>query len=64
MGVKFHLPEFARFAKLNMVFLAMLENSPEFFRDGVEIGSLFGVFPPAVWNGGRVMYGSCDPCVL
>ena len=60
MGVKFHLPEFARFAKLNMVFLAMLENSPEFFRDGVEIGSLFGVFPPAVWNGGRVMYGSCD----
>ncbi len=60
MGVKFHLPDFARFAKLNMVFLAMLENSPEFFRDGVEIGSVFGVFPPAIWNGGRVMYGNCD----
>ncbi len=60
MSVKFHLPDFARFAKLNMVFLAMLENSPEFFRDGVEIGSIFGVFPPAKWNGGRVMYGSCD----
>ena len=55
MSVKFHLPDFARLSKFNMVFLAMLENSPEFFREGVEIASFYGVFPPAVWNGGRVM---------
>lgn len=60
MSVKFHLPDFARLSKFNMVFLAMYENSPEFFRDGVEIGSLYGVFPPSVWNGGRVMPGACD----
>ena len=60
MSVKFHLPDFARYSKFNMVFLAMMENSPEFFREGVEIGSIFGVFPPAMWNGGRVMYGQCD----
>lgn len=60
MSVKFHLPDFARLSKFNMVFLAMLENSPEFFREGVEIASFYGVFPPAVWNGGRVMTGNCD----
>lgn len=60
MGVKFHLPDFARLSKFNMIFLAMLENSPEFFREGVEIGSFYGVFPPSMWNGGRVMDGVCD----
>ena len=60
MSVKFHLPDFSRLSKFNMVFLAMLENSPEFFREGVEIASFYGVFPPAVWNGGRVMPGNCD----
>lgn len=60
MSVKFHLPDFSRLSKFNMVFLAMLENSPEFFREGVEIGSFYGVFPPSVWNGGRVMLGNCD----
>lgn len=60
MSVKFHLPDFARLSKFNMVFQAMLENSPEFFREGVEIGSFYGTFPPSIWNGGRVMFGNCD----
>lgn len=60
MSVKFHLPDFVRLSKFNMVFLAMYENSPEFFREGVEIGSFYGVFPPSMWNGGRVMEGVCD----
>ena len=45
MSIKFHLPDFARLSKFNMVFLAMYENSREFFREGVEIGSFYGVFP-------------------
>jgi len=60
MNVKFHLPDFARLSKFNMIFLAMFENSPEFFREGVEIASFYGTFPPALWNGGRVMLGTCD----
>ncbi len=60
MSVKFHLPDFARLSKFNMVFLAMFENSPEFFRDDIEIASFYGTFPPALWNGGRVMLGTCD----
>lgn len=60
MNVKFHLPDFTRLSKFNMVFLAMLENSPEFFREGVEIASFYGVFPPSIWNGGRVQQGTCE----
>lgn len=60
MSVKFHLPDFARLSKFNMVFITMFENSPEFFRDDIEIASFYGVFPPSVWNGGRVQYGRCE----
>ena len=38
----------------------MLEISPELFREGVEIASVYGVFPPSLWNGGRVKYGVCS----
>ncbi|MBR3680014.1 MAG: hypothetical protein IKL87_07405 [Oscillospiraceae bacterium] len=58
---KFHLPGFTIHAKFNLVFLNMLKNSPEFFRDGVEIASFYDVFPPAMWNGGRTVGGhTCD----
>ncbi|MBO4523674.1 MAG: hypothetical protein J5723_03235 [Ruminococcus sp.] len=60
MKVRFHLPDFARLFKFNSVFLTMLENSPELFRDGVEIASIYGIFPPSLWNGGRVMHGMCQ----
>ncbi len=60
MRVRFHLPDFAGFYKFNMVFVAMLENTPEFFREGVEIASFYGVFPPSIWNGGRFQGGVCD----
>lgn len=58
--VKFHLPDFAGKFRFNMVFLAMMENCPHYFRDGVEIASFYGVFPPAVWNGGRMQGNTCD----
>jgi collagenase-like PrtC family protease len=38
----------------------MLENCPHFFRDGVEIASVYGSFPPSLWNGGRMQLGVCD----
>ena len=60
MKVRFHLPDFADKFRFNLMFLTMLENSPELFREGVEIASVYGIFPPSLWNGGRVQYGMTD----
>ena len=60
MRVRFHLPDFAGHFKFNLVFAAMLKNCPFFFREGVEIASVYGVFPPSLWNGGRTQGGTCD----
>jgi len=60
MKVRFHLPGFTTHYRMNMVFLAMLKNCPHYFREGVEIASFYGVFPPSVWNGGRTEGGVCS----
>ncbi|MCQ2416544.1 MAG: hypothetical protein MJ071_01890 [Oscillospiraceae bacterium] len=60
MRARFHLPDFAGHFKFNLVFTELLARKPEFFREGVEIASVYGVFPPALWNGGRVQSGYCD----
>lgn len=57
MKVKFHLPDFAGHFMFNLVFVEMLKNCPEYFREGVEIASVYGVFPPSLWNGGRMQQG-------
>lgn len=60
MRVRFHLPDFARHFLLNVTFAEMLRHCPEYFREGVEIASVYGSFPPAMWNGGRFQQGICD----
>lgn len=60
MRVRFHLPDFAGRFKLNLLFADMLKKYPHFFREGVEIASFYGVFPPSIWNGGRPQPGACD----
>lgn len=35
-----------------------MEKYPEAFREGYKIGSVYGTFPGAIWNGGRVVMGS------
>lgn len=60
MRVRFHLPDFAGRFKLNILFADMLKNRPDLFREGVEIASVYGVFPPALWNGGRPQPGMSD----
>ncbi|MDE5569047.1 MAG: hypothetical protein K2J47_05285 [Ruminococcus sp.] len=60
MKVKFHLPDFTQHYAFNMVFAGMLKNLPQYFREGVEIASVYGTFPPAIWNGGRFQYGRCS----
>ena len=60
MKVRFHLPDFSGSFKLNLLFAEMLRNHPEFFREGTEIASVYGVFPPCIWNGGRSQGGNAD----
>lgn len=59
--VRFHLPGLRYNYPLNMFWVSMLETHPEFFREGVEIGSFFGTFPYSIWNGGRLIApDQCD----
>ncbi|MBE6857989.1 MAG: hypothetical protein E7498_00955 [Ruminococcus sp.] len=60
MRVRFHLPDFSGNFKLNYMFVEMLKKRPDFFREGVEIASFYGVFPPCLWNGGRPQPGNTD----
>ena len=62
LPARFHLPGLRYNYPLNMFWVSLLEEHPEYFRDGVEIGSFFGVFPMALWNGGRLTpaYDQCD----
>lgn len=60
MNVRFHLPGLSSHFRFNLVFAEMLKAYPQFFREGVEIASVYGTFPPALWNGGRTQQGICD----
>ncbi len=59
--VRFHLPGLRYNYPLNMMWVSLLEQYPERFRENVEIGSFFGCFPIALWNGGRLIrHDQCD----
>ena len=46
--------------KFNLIFAELLKKHPELFREGVEIASVYGTFPPSIWNGGRTQGGVCS----
>ncbi len=54
-SARFHLPGLRYNYPLNMFWISLWKQYPEYFRDGVEIASCFGVFPMALWNGGRAI---------
>ena len=43
-----------------MLLVDLMEKSPEMFREGIKIASMFGEFPTSRWNGGRFNQG--DQC--
>lgn len=53
--MNFYLPDFFLKYKLNLLFAELWQNSPEVFNEGVNIGAVYGCFPGAIWNGGRLM---------
>ncbi len=61
MDVIFHLPGLRFNYPLNMLMLNLLQTKPEYFREGIKIGSFFGEFPTSAWSGGRLVLGDqCD----
>ncbi|NTV03046.1 MAG: hypothetical protein HGB04_09765 [Chlorobiaceae bacterium] len=60
MGVNFYLPDFFYLFKLNRAIIELQKVQPESFHEGIVIKSVYGCFPPSVWNGGRVVGGFCD----
>lgn len=55
--VYWHLPGFCYFRLLNQVVINLMKDYPEKFREGYRIGSVYGTFPGAIWNGGRAVFG-------
>lgn len=37
-----------------------MKEHPDKFRDGYKVGSVYGTFPGAIWNGGRHVHGISD----
>lgn len=61
MEVIFHLPGLRYNYPINMLFLSLLKQKPDFFREGIKIGSIFGEFPISLWAGGRLITNDqCD----
>lgn len=55
--IYWHLPGFCYFRLLNQVILNMMKDYPDKFREGYKVGSVYGTFPGAIWNGGRAVAG-------
>lgn len=55
--VYWHLPGFYYFFYLNQIIINLMKEYPDKFRDGYKIGSVYGTFPGAIWNGGRTVLG-------
>jgi len=56
--IYWHLPGFCVFRILNQVVMNIMKSHPDYFNDGYTIGSSYGTFPGAIWNGGRAVVGS------
>lgn len=55
--IYWHLPGFCFFRSLNLITIDLLKEFPEKFRENYQVGSVYGTFPGAIWNGGRAVFG-------
>lgn len=55
--IYWHLPGFMYFRKMNLAIIKLMKKYPGYFNDGYRIGSVYGTFPGAIWNGGRTVLG-------
>ena len=64
MDINFHIPDYINHCRLNLLLLTLMQQHPEYFREGVKIASVFGAFPPSLWNGGRNTVGVVDDEII
>ena len=55
--IYWHLPGFYVFFYMNQIIIKLMKDYPEKFRENYRIGSVYGTFPGAIWNGGRAVFG-------
>ena len=55
--VYWHLPGFCVNFYINQIIVNLMKEYPEKFNDGYCVGSVYGTFPGAIWNGGRFVHG-------
>ncbi|MCR5323860.1 MAG: hypothetical protein K6E85_11395 [Lachnospiraceae bacterium] len=56
-NIYWHLPGFCSFFPFHQILMKMMREEPYRFREGYRIGSVYGTFPGAIWNGGRAVFG-------
>jgi len=56
--VYWHLPGLCNFRIINQILMNLMKDYPSKFREGYKIGSVYGTFPGAIWNGGRAVFGT------
>ena len=57
-NVYWHLPGLTVNFYLNQVLINLMKEHPDKFKEDYKIGSVYGTFPGAIWNGGRAVLGS------
>ncbi len=55
MSINFHIPGFTHQFNMNLILVELMKMYPDAFYDDVRIDSMYGEFPPSIWNGGRTM---------
>ncbi|MCR4617942.1 MAG: hypothetical protein K5669_07125 [Lachnospiraceae bacterium] len=55
--IYWHIPGFCFFKNLNTVLIDLMNEYENCFHEGYRIGSVYGTFPGAIWNGGRTVLG-------
>lgn len=58
--IHFYLPDFYLKRNTNLFLIRLMSENPEVFYDDIDIGAIYGSFPGAIWNGGRVCPGICS----
>ena len=55
--IYWHLPGFCYLKNLNQIMIELMNDYPYCFHKGYCVGSVYGTFPGAIWNGGRTVLG-------
>ena len=57
--INFFLPGFYENFRMITFLADMMEEKSDLFFENIRIGAVYGCFPGSIWNGGRVVLGSC-----